>query len=845
MEKIWTVSAPRGDETGASPPMNPSESQVEALLLRDRALRSLARGLIADAHAAEDVAQEAWLAALQHGDGALSLPRWLTGVVRNLAGKRRRTEERRTRREHDSARPEADPSTAEILEREAARTKVVAVVLALEEPYRATVVLRYFENLPPRAIAKRHGVPVETVRTRQKRALEMLRARLDHEFGGERGAWCALLAPLARGTPSSPLGRIADSLPPLVTVAVMSTQAKVAGAAAGVALLALLLWNHRGSSEVAVAAPAPPPERAELHAPPRMAAHELVPVPPPERTIPSAPVPAPAALATVPEALGSLLVRVTWWDKTPAEAVRARVEPAWSAGNPSWRALEAVTDGEGTFRLERLPPGTALAVFDRSGGYGAEILAGREATLEVELERGFDVTGVVLDPAERPVGGAEVWLSYSFTFDSGSVVARTGADGRFRVRSCQGGSIGARAPRFAPSLLLPLRASEGGELALELVLMGPGGELSGTVLDPEGNPVPSALVLVGETRPGVRSGAGVPVGGSRSITGLRAPARETRTDAEGRYSVTGLDPGVQPVTVRAAGFAIERAEEEIFEHGSSTRDLVLAPGVDLVGRVVTSDGRPARAEVSSGIPVGWLAFLTTTDEDGRFRLEDLAPGEFEVSAEGQAGRASATLRGAAGETVVWEPVLARGGALRGVLVDERGAGVAGYFILVEDESPRTEDACNSLGGVKTDAEGRFLIEGLGQHAHRIEAHPLGPVLFPVALATGVFPEREDVRLQITSESRPSVWIAGTVVDASGEAVANAQVRPVNRAHRRSPTITTDGGGNFELGPYPPGTWQLDVQPPSGRTDVSKTGLGPRALGVGETWDCGTIVLEPR
>jgi len=194
---------------------------------------------------------------------------------------------------------------------------------------------------------------------------------------------------------------------------------------------------------------------------------------------------------------------------------------------------------------------------------------------------------------------------------------------------------------------------------------------------------------------------------------------------------------------------------------------------------------------------------------------------------------------------VWEPVLARGGALRGVLVDERGAGVAGYFILVEDESPRTEDACNSLGGVKTDAEGRFLIEGLGQHAHRIEAHPLGPVLFPVALATGVFPEREDVRLQITSESRPSVWIAGTVVDASGEAVANAQVRPVNRAHRRSPTITTDGGGNFELGPYPPGTWQLDVQPPSGRTDVSKTGLGPRALGVGETWDCGTIVLEPR
>jgi hypothetical protein len=336
----------------------------------------------------------------------------------------------------------------------------------------------------------------------------------------------------------------------------------------------------------------------------------------------------------------------------------------------------------------------------------------------------------------------------------------------------------------------------------------------------------------------------VPVGGSRSITGLRPPARETRTDAAGRYSMTGLGAGVQPVTVRAEGFAIERAEVEIFEHGAATRDLVLAPGVNLVGRVVTSDGRPADARVSSGLPVGWLAFLTTTDGNGRFRLEDLSPGEFEVSAEGKDGRASATLRGAAGETVVWEPVLARAGAIRGQLVDENGAGVAGYFIQVEDELPRPKDACGSVGGGKTDAEGRFAIDVLGDHAHRVEAHPLGPVLFPVAVATGVFPEREDVRLQITPASRPSVWIAGTVVDASGTAVANAQVIPASRSHERSPMVTTDAQGNFELGPYPPGTWELVVEPPSGRAEVGRARLGPRELGAGETWDCGTILLAP-
>src|SRR5262245_43639681 len=124
--------------------MSPPASPVDALLLHDRSLRALARSLLADRQAAEDVAEEAWVVSLERGGGADSLECRSTGVVKHLAFKRRRAEERRIRRERDSARDEASPSTAEILEREAARAKVVAAVLALEEPYRATVLLRYF-----------------------------------------------------------------------------------------------------------------------------------------------------------------------------------------------------------------------------------------------------------------------------------------------------------------------------------------------------------------------------------------------------------------------------------------------------------------------------------------------------------------------------------------------------------------------------------------------------------------------------------------------------------------------------------------------------------------------------
>ena len=123
---------------------------------------------------------------------------WLVAVMRRLASKRARGERRERSRIERAARASEVPSTATIVAREAMRAELVRAVLALEEPYRSVVLLRYFENLPPRAIARRLGLPVETVRTRLKRAMSQLRARLDAETFGGRSAWCSLLLPFAK-----------------------------------------------------------------------------------------------------------------------------------------------------------------------------------------------------------------------------------------------------------------------------------------------------------------------------------------------------------------------------------------------------------------------------------------------------------------------------------------------------------------------------------------------------------------------------------------------------------------------------------------------------------------------
>lgn len=81
---------------------------------------------------------------------------------------------------------------------------VSEAVLALPEPYRSVVSLRYYEDLSSAQIARRLGVPEATVRVRLMRALERLRRKLDRTFG-ERRAWVAPALALAGvGGPHGP-----------------------------------------------------------------------------------------------------------------------------------------------------------------------------------------------------------------------------------------------------------------------------------------------------------------------------------------------------------------------------------------------------------------------------------------------------------------------------------------------------------------------------------------------------------------------------------------------------------------------------------------------------------------
>lgn len=173
--------------------MNPEE-----FLAHSDFIHRLAHRLVSDENRAADITQQTWLAAMLHPSvGKRALPSWLARVATNFARRFHQLERRCSDREEVFAAPEKTLSTVEIVERAEVRHRLVEAVFDLHEPYRSTILLRFYENLPPREIAKKYRLPVETVKTRLKRGLSKIRDSLDASHGNDRKNWLSALVPLA------------------------------------------------------------------------------------------------------------------------------------------------------------------------------------------------------------------------------------------------------------------------------------------------------------------------------------------------------------------------------------------------------------------------------------------------------------------------------------------------------------------------------------------------------------------------------------------------------------------------------------------------------------------------
>jgi RNA polymerase sigma-70 factor (ECF subfamily) len=156
------------------------ERAAFAALVRrhQRVVYSLALRMLADRHAAEDLAQEVFLQLYRHLSAVSSeahLAFWLRKVTMHRAIDRlRRTPRYESATLEEAAEAASETAQADpLLER-----RLRGLVAELPPAARAVVLLRYQEDLDPVEIARTLKMPLNTVKSHLKRSLAQLRERL-------------------------------------------------------------------------------------------------------------------------------------------------------------------------------------------------------------------------------------------------------------------------------------------------------------------------------------------------------------------------------------------------------------------------------------------------------------------------------------------------------------------------------------------------------------------------------------------------------------------------------------------------------------------------------------------
>jgi tetratricopeptide (TPR) repeat protein len=257
---------------------------------------------------------------------------------------------------------------------------------------------------------------------------------------------------------------------------------------------------------------------------------------------------------------------------------------------------------------------------------GATVEAGRTTEVEVRLERGVLVRGLVRErDSHRPVCGATVMLRSKLE----TRPATTGADGRF-VATMPPGLVNVTLERT-----LPYRAAA--EPAAR--------EVEG-VEGSESVEVPPFEVVRGLDVSGfVRDEAGAPAEGAEVaacwVAAVDARTRlerlTTSTNARGEYRLEGL-PSEHAILLSARlGEAASGPASvlKLGEAGSMDLDLSRENTMSLGGRVVDDQGRPidgaiVRIDAAPALPGGGSQRDTFVQFDDTFQLQTDASGRFET-----------------------------------------------------------------------------------------------------------------------------------------------------------------------------------------------------------------------
>jgi RNA polymerase sigma-70 factor (ECF subfamily) len=774
-----------------------SSPTTEALLSQTAWIRALARSLVVDQATADDVAQDAVVVALtKPPSSAAALRAWLRRVVKNLASNARRGETRRGAREKSVAVGESDHASDEVVARWEVRRQVVEAVLSLDEPYRSTILLRFFDGLTAAQAAARLGVPFETVRTRTRRGLELLRVRLARLDDGEGRRGAAVLLLLAR-----PDADLAAPGAALTGGVLMASTTKWAAAAAVLLLLAVgATWAVVMSHDARLPAPQPATPETAAAAPPK-----------PHRATPAATAPSDVVDLAACDRERDLHGVVLDPDGRPVAGatVTARRKQPWGVTLRTHDETHMIHDAEatksdinGAFAL-RLSAGDEVGLRADADGFAVWESESRQAgeRVTIRLARGLTLDVVVKTHDGAQAADAPVRVSVEAArTDHVARYDRTDADGHARfARLPRGASASISVASNAAHQQTKLSDAESQTIVVTLPATR---VVHGTVTDA------ATKVAIEGARVSVQYGLGHPVA----------------TDSLGRFEIAAFES--RNLLAEAPGYA--RAEMKV-EEGADVA-FALERATRLTGRVVDAEGKPLKdADVSliGNSDMGGRfdqssAGGATTDAEGKFAVDGLLVGRlhlFRVHADGHAllYRQEYTATPDQPDRDLGDVVLAAPHMLHGVVIDAEGKPAVGSIVGL-DGPDGTRDFVLHLHRLSDDL-GRVAFPELPPGTYEVSTYSGSvkstiEVTVPstgdpplVTLRTGIEPKRET----------PAIPVAVRVTDEDGKPVPDVRVCIGYAANGSTPwtAVGADGTLTLEADAFPA---TVSVSPPD-RGDV--------------------------
>ncbi len=497
------------------------------------------------------------------------------------------------------------------------------------------------------------------------------------------------------------------------------------------------------------------------------------------------------------------------------------------------------TGEDGSFRLADLPKRRGTVVADGGEDGFAEAggaTPGSAAPLVLSLASPAILEGRTLDATTlKPVPRVRLEVASG----SGRFTARSGSDGRYRLRGLRPGSATVRAeePRHVPWTRRPVPIEKGATRVLD-VLLTRGATLSGRVVDEDGRPVAGAGVSL-------LSSSESPID---AAVRLRSGASRLRTRPDGSFTATRLPPGEnQRLSVQHPEFERGTVGGISLVAGGTRSGVVVTirRGVVLTGRVSDPDGNPiAGAEVSAGRSFsvrsstgGSLTRVRAemmeaprtvrSGDDGAFELRGLAPGDVAVVVRAP-GRATETVdpvrlvRGGRPDPV--EIVLGPGATISGRIVRRTGEGASGYYVLARNPRKPSDGPGNT--SATPEADGTFRIEGLRVgETYDLQLFGGGAGFGPGPRKAGILAPADGVEWVVEGTGR----IEGSAVDGkTGQPLGAFEVSyqadgpgmgGVFRVGRGGGRFTGGAGeaqlvespdGRFALEEVPAGKWQVVV-----------------------------------